>query len=77
MHINNVSWCCFVVRVRGKFRTFAANFQICNFMIYFFRTPAQSVIATQVNHELSAFGRKAHGDAVRTQMDTLRRGGLF
>ena len=53
-YINNVSWQCFVVRVHRKSCTFAANFQICNFMIYFFRTPAQSVIATQVNHELSA-----------------------
>ena len=52
--INNVSWWGFVVRVQEKSRNFAANFQICNFMIYFFRTPAQSVIATQVNHELSA-----------------------
>ena len=30
-----------------------------------------------VNHELAGFGRAAHENAVRTQMDTLRRGGLF
>lgn len=30
-----------------------------------------------VNHELAGFGRKVHENAVRTQMDTLRRGGLL
>jgi len=29
-----------------------------------------------LNNELSAYGRQPHGDAVRTQVDTLRRGGL-
>lgn len=29
-----------------------------------------------INNELSAYGRKAHLDALKTQMDTLRRGGF-
>ena len=52
--LNNVSSSCFAAAYWGKSRTFAGNFTSVIFMIYFFRTPAQSVIATQVNHELSA-----------------------
>ncbi len=35
-----------------------------------------SIAPEWINHELSAAGRAAHEAAVRTQIDTLRRGGL-